>query len=258
MTVKKPRIQRQFHAFNPKAYLHEYYRFVGKENREILNFHIKAYSLIFTKLKRAEVLEFGGGPTIYQLIYLAKFPVEIDFSDYLDKNLDEVKNWLHDKPEKFDWNKFIQYVLKREGGRFDLTAVNERANLIRQKMRRFIQCDANLSYHLKFPRRFSYDIVSVNFVPESITDELHEWSFFMNNILNLVKKGGYLVMCALVGAEYYRVGDKYFPATPLSSEHILSGLKRKKLLIQHTHFVGAEHYDEQGYEGIFMVLGKRV
>src|SRR6476661_6211072 len=65
-----------FEPFNPRAYLNEYYRHLDEANPRM-----------FTELDTARVLEFGGGPTIYQLISAAKYPASIDFSDYLDANL---------------------------------------------------------------------------------------------------------------------------------------------------------------------------
>ena len=77
-------------SFDPKAYLREYYSRLGEENKALLHFHCKAYACIFGEVDTARMLEFGGGPTIYQLISAAKYPVAIDFSDYLDVNLKEL------------------------------------------------------------------------------------------------------------------------------------------------------------------------
>src|SRR5437016_4759086 len=76
-----------FVPFDPIAYLREYYNHLGEENRELLRFLDQAYAYIFTEIGTARMLEFGGGPTIYQLISAARYPVSIDFSDYLDSNL---------------------------------------------------------------------------------------------------------------------------------------------------------------------------
>src|SRR6266496_4879863 len=90
-----------FAPFDPRAYLKEYYSHLGQENQELLHFLNEVYRRIFVELDAARLLEFGGGPTIYQLISAAKYPVSIDFSDYLDTNLKEVQHWLQDRPEQF-------------------------------------------------------------------------------------------------------------------------------------------------------------
>ena len=254
--VKLPLVTDTFVPFNPKAYLMEYYYHLGEENKELLHFHDDVYSRIFNETKRACILEFGGGPTIYQLISAAKYPVSIDFSDYLDVNLDELKVWLHDRPGNFPWNSFIQYVLEREGENSDLHSIERRAQLIRSKVKQLLHCDARETDPLGPAYRSWYDIVSANFVLESVAEELDEWDRLLDHLLSLVKPPGYLVMSVVIGSERYRVGEHYYPVTPLTPEIVITKLKEKNLSIVLTHSVDAEHRDEQGYEGIFMVLAK--
>src|SRR5260221_3959966 len=98
-----------FEPFNPQAYLQEYYSHLGEENCALLHFLHEAYACIFTEMDTARILEFGGGPTLYQLISAAKYPVTIDFSDYLDGNLREIQIWLQNQPGMFSWDDYIQY-----------------------------------------------------------------------------------------------------------------------------------------------------
>jgi NNMT/PNMT/TEMT family len=246
-----------FVPFDPRSYLKEYYSHLGEENRELLHFLDEAYERIFTHLDMARVLEFGGGPTIYQLISAAKYPVSIDFSDYLDANLSEVQMWLQDRPEKFYWDSFIRYVLYREGERSDRDTIENRSQLIRRKVNYLIHCDAKKIHPLGSQRRAPYDIMSVNFVLESITTEMDEWNLLLDNVEPLVKTQGYLLMSAIIGATHYRVGELFFPAVPISPETIEAKLKQKHFSIVSTRCIGAEHREKQGYDGIFMVLARK-
>jgi len=246
-----------FAPFDPRAYLKEYYSHLGEENQELLHFIDDVYRRIFVELDAARLLEFGGGPTIYQLISAAKYPVSIDFSDYLDANLNEVHNWLQDKPEQFFWDDFIRYVLKLEGECGNLPTVKERVQLIRHKIKRLIHCDAKKSEPLELGYRAPYDIVSINFVLESITTGMSEWNVLIENVLPLVRPQGYLLMCAITGATCYRVGERFFPAVSISPEILESKLKQQQFSIIHTHAIEAEHKDEQGYDGIAMVLARK-
>lgn len=252
-----PLIQNSFDTFNPRAYLNEYYSKVGEENREILNFLHTAYEEIFNQIREAKLLELGGGPTIYQLISVGKHPVVIDFSDYLDQNLAEVKLWLKDNKKKHDWNKFIRYVLSKEGLGKDQNTVRKRAQLMRQKIRHLLHCDIKQPNPLGSHHCKQYNIVSVNFVAESITSKLDKWAAVIDNILLLIKPNGYLIMCAIVEAQCYRVGDSFFQAVPVSSQDIIRKLEKENMSIIDTHFVKAEQKEEQGYDGIFMLLAKR-
>ncbi len=206
-----PRASDTFGPFDPRAYLREYYSHLGNENRALLHFLDEAYARIFTEISAARMLEFGGGPTIYQLISAAKYAVSIDFSEYLDANLNEVQLWLRDAQGQFFWDSFIHYVLDREG----------------------------VHPH------------------ESITTEMAEGNVFVDHVAPLVRPQGYLLMCAIMGASYYRVGQLYFPAVPISPEMIKTKLKQQHFSIMLTHSIEAEHKDEQGYDGIFMVLARK-
>ena len=246
-----------FAPFDPRAYLREYYTHLGNENRALLHFLDEAYARIFTEMSAARMLEFGGGPTIYQLISAAKYAISIDFSEYLDANLNEVQLWLRDAHGQFFWDSFIRYVLDREGAHPHPGAVAQRRQLIRSKIERLIYCDATKSDPLGSEFRSPYDIVSVNFVLESITTEMAEWNVFVDHVAPLVRPQGYLLMCAIMGASAYRVGQLYFPAVPISPEIIETKLKQQHFSIILTHSIEAEHKDKQGYDGIFMVLAQK-
>jgi hypothetical protein len=242
--------------FNPRMYLQEYYADLGAENIELLNFFDRAYSYIFSQIKRARVLEFGGGPTIYQLISAAKYLVSIDFSDYLNVNLQELTAWLHDDPKQFPWDAFIGYALMREGDPSTPALIRRRARLIRRKVKRLLHCDARIPDPLGAEYRALYQIVSANFVLEAITQELADWDALIDNVLTLVKPNGYLIICTVVGASSYRVGELYYPATPITPEIATAKLRQRNFSITLTHSVAAEHQERQGYEGIFMVLAQ--
>ena len=120
-----------------------------------------------------------------------------------------------------------------------------------------LHCDARNSDPLGLAYRNRYDIVSTNFVLESIAEEVEDWECLIEHILSLVSVRGYLLMSTVIGARYYRVEEHYYPVTPLTPEIIITKLEQKKLSIILTHHVSAEHKDEQGYAGIFMVLAEK-
>lgn len=242
----------QFHA---RAYLHEYYSHLGEENRALLGFFQRAYAAIFARVGAARLLEFGGGPTIYQLISAAQYPVSIDFSDYLADNLAEVRAWLDDLPGQFDWDDFVRYALACEHQPADQAAVEQRKRLIRSRVSQLLRCDARSAVPLGAPA--AYDVVGINFVLESITQARSEWHALLDNVEPLVQPNGYMLMCAIVGATHYRVGQLYFPAVPITLDDICQQFGRRGFTIVCTHSVAAEHREQQGYDGIGMVLARK-
>lgn len=246
-----------FEPFNPRAYLQEYYSCLGTENRALLQFLHEAYASIFRERQAARMLEFGGGPTLYQLISAAKYPVSIDFSDYLDENLREIQKWLHNQPGAFCWDNYLQYALEQEGSPSDARARAQRAHDMRTRVQRLLVCDAKRPDPLGAHYRAHYDIVSVNFVLESITTDMAEWDRLIEHVVSLVQPAGHLLMCAITGATSYRVGDRFFPAVPISLALLEERLRQHQFAISQSRVIDAEHQDQQGYDGICMVLAKR-
>ena len=246
-----------FEPFDPQAYLREYYSHLGEENRALLHFLHEAYADIFTETDSACILEFGGGPTLYQLISAAKYPVAIDFSDYLDENLREIQKWLQNQSGMFSWDNYLRYVLDLEKAPSDVQSSHQRAHLIRTKVRRLLGCNAKQADPLGTAYRAHYDIVSVNFVLESITTEMAEWNRLIAHVASLVRPGGYLLMCAITGATSYRVGDRFFPAVPITLDLLERKLEQQQFSIARSHVIAAEQQELQGYDGICMVLARK-
>ncbi len=247
-------ITKDFSKFSPRDYLQEYYAKVGTENQAILDFLHEIYEYIFSNdLKAAKHLELGGGPGIYQLISLAKYPVEIHFSEYGEANLIEVKAWLNNHSSQYNWHDFFEYVLKKE----NCEEIEQRKALVREKITQVVCGDIKKKAPLGSKIKEKYDIVSSHFVAESITDSREKWQKMLKNLLHPLKKDGYFVLGSITGATKYRVGQRYFPAVPVSEDEIYNYLELLGLKIIKTSFVPAEEVIDQGYDGIYLVLAKK-
>ncbi|MBI2011741.1 hypothetical protein HYS91_03155, partial [Candidatus Daviesbacteria bacterium] len=154
------------------------------------------------------MLEFSGGPTIYQLITASGKVKEIHFSDYLKNNLKEVKKWVKGHNERFNWQTFFENALALEG----IENINEeltiREEILKKKIKKFLSCDAFQEDPIHPKYRGYYDVISSNFVSESITNSKKAWKNIMKNITSMLKEGGILVITFLKDAEYYKIGDK--------------------------------------------------
>jgi len=201
-------IIRDWSAFSPQAYLHEYYADIGAENLALLRFLVKSLRDI---LPRSVLLDFGGGPTIYALIAASARASEMHFCDYLHSNLEEVQKWLMGSQDAFDWTQFIKTTLVLEGRDYSAEGVKARQRIIRRKVTRVMSCDANRTTPVE-GITWQYDVLVSNFCAESATNDWEQWRTFVQNITSLIKPRGKLVLSALKGADSYSVGDKVFPA----------------------------------------------
>lgn len=241
-------IQKDFNKFNPYDYLKEYYTKIGDENSALLRFFHKKYKKIKPK---KSLLEFGGGPTIYQLISASSKVKEIVFSEYVKSNREEVKKWVNNAPDSFNWNDYFKFVLRLENKEINEKNLQNIKQRLRNKFKEIIKCDAykqNPLYPKKYPL---FDIVSICFVPESATDNSENYKLFMKNISNLLRTKGVLVMALLKNAKFYQVGKSKFPAYPVDEERVKNVLENLGFYQIDIESIDSEH--EQGYEGMIFL-----
>lgn len=255
-------IEPSFETFNPRDYLEEYYSEVGLENSAILEFLVNAYKDLPSSSK---LLEFGGGPTIYPLIAAAPRVKEIHFAEYLTENLREVELWRNQPKEGFNWNKFIMKTLKLEGyKKIDERIIRLREKLIRKKLAQLLYCNAFMKDPISPSHRNHYDVINTNFVTESITSSKKIWEDLIGNICSMLKKHGVLIMTAIKGAEYYRVGSKLYPAVSIDERDLVqvlvrNGFYESNMIIE---TIASERTDEamedyQGYKGMVFVKAQK-
>src|SRR3989339_189653 len=176
---------KDFKKFNPRRYLSEQYKTVVREEEFILRFLHDAYRALGRKKLR--IIEVGGGPTVYQLISASKYAQEIIFTDFLQKNLDEVQAWKQKIPTAFDWRMHMQYVAALEGA-----GVEKIEQRLRSALRRFLLLDIFHTKQILGSEKF--DIVSSHFCVDSITDDRKIFLQAVRALTSLVAPHGALSM----------------------------------------------------------------
>lgn len=231
----KTAITKNFSDFNTKEYLKDAFsdNGLGHENLAALKSLIKE----FAGVRKSDILlELGGGPTIYQVITASKIVKSIYFSDYLEENLKEVRKWLRDNPKAWNWDGFIQTVLKLEGySNITKHTIETRKNLIRTKIKGLIRCDVRKINPLADQKYLhSFDIIALNFCIDSITDNFDEWCRYLDNSLNLLKQKGRLVYNSISDVKKgWRVSNKLFPGVNIQPEILKKELEIRGLHIKY-------------------------
>lgn len=254
--VEKPH---NFLNFSPQEYLEEYYSHIGTENSALLSFFSKAYKDFDEN--SLKTLEIGGGPTIYQLISLAPVAKCVHFTDYLVKNLEQIKHWVKNDSRGYNWDNFILYALNIEqpGKVHDQDSILERKGLIQKKLTNFSTCNV-FKDSVVDTNEGPYDLLSMNFVAESVSSDMKEFTAVLSRMSNLLVPGGVFVMSGLLKAKFWVEGGRKFPSTYLTEKDVIDLLTNIGYKIEIFDTVAAEHDksdpENQGYEGIFMVKAR--
>ncbi len=251
-----------YETFEAQNYLAEYYAAIGPENLELLKFFAEAYRDVPAD---SVMLEFSGGPTLYSLISAANAVSEIHFSDFLPQNLAEINRWVSGIRSTDLWDRYFEQALRCER-RQDVTpeAIQQRMDLLRQKITHLLFCDAFSATPLKDNHRQTYDVVAANFVAESITETMDQWQSVVGNICSTLRPGGTLIMTALQGANYYSVSDRNYSAVSITEMDLVqalikAGFRPNSMLIKTISAETLEHADDnyKGYQGMIFIKAKK-
>ena len=213
---------KDWRAFDPSAYLNEYYSDLGEENLAILRFYADVFRALAPK---STMLDFGSGPTIYSLISAVTRVEEIHIVEYLEANRLELRKWFQGDNTAFNWRHFIRAALQIEKqGSCSAFDILRRTAKIRNSVTSIGRCDVRQVPPFVRGRQ-RYDVVTSNFCAESITDSHEEWRAFVANIASLVAVGGTFLMTALKKATCYSVGPVFFPAVALDEDDLTAVLR---------------------------------
>jgi NNMT/PNMT/TEMT family len=249
-----------YERFSPAAYLDEYYSSVAHSEIDGI---IKFYSENVGVLQYCDdVIEVGGGPTIYQLISIAPLCGDIVFGDYLAANLDEVRGWASNAPGSFDWSAYIARSLQYENKEYGPEAVKARENIIKEKLTSFVYCDALRSDPIGAQYRHSFGLVSSHYVAESIARSKQDWQCVMDNILSLVKRDGYICMSFITGADRWLLSGEWHPACSLTEDDVATYFRDNGFEILKLGHIPAAVSDPDaddfyGYTGALCLYAKR-
>jgi len=235
--------------FSPAEYLAEYYAQLTEENKFLLRFYHDAYSSIGD---RERMLEIGGGPTIYQLISASAHVSSIVFSEFLDVNRAEVRKWIENHPQSFQWTEYFDLVSQLEsedGNNIHATSIEARA---RSRIKEIVHCDLNNENPLSPAQYAPFDVVSSSFCIEGVRNDPRAFRSYLSNAASQLKEKGTLILAMLKECERYKVGEHYFPAFPVDERFMREQLKELNFGSIETCALDSD--GSRGFSGILCIL----
>ena len=206
--------------FDSETYLRSYLK--EDHCNEYTEFSLRCFQEFWSEIGNTNlrVLEFGGGPTICNLITAAPYVKEIIFAEYTEKNRREVQKWLEKSPDAHDWSLHFKFVVENLEGR-NREDVKIRECELREKISHILACDINWQDPVQWPSScevHSFDVVTTSLCLEACVTSSEGYRHAIAKLKTFLKPGGFIALYGVLGETFYMVGQEKFYCFPLSKE----------------------------------------
>ncbi|CAN7941664.1 unnamed protein product [Ixodes hexagonus] len=204
------------------------------------DFHQRELHFIFESLPegRRSLLEIGCGPTPHNVFPATKSAHDVVLSDYLPGNRVEVEKWLQNAPDALDWTRYSESLAKLEGFSDIKRGSGEIEARTRKAVRKVIPCDVLSPGVLREEDREKFDVVLSSLCLESACMDEATFREATQNVGSLVRDGGLLILCGILGCQDYTVGEVKFPCLYLTSDAVKKAVVRAGFQIRRSCFSG--------------------
>jgi hypothetical protein len=246
--------------FDVQAFLNTFWKVPVEWNENIseipflLKEHHKFWSM-FESYQGLNVLEFGGGPAMANLISAAKVAKSITFADYTQSNRNAVNSWINNETRAHDWSSMIGYVLNHLEGDNNEKAIFMRTHEMRTKIQPAVPCDIT-----KYPivNGEPYDVVSTSFCIEECSSSVDDYRKNIGKLCEIIAPGGYLHMAGNFNESFYVVGKHTFHVLPLEESIVLEAIKTAGMVVTNFEMKQMqESLDASNSRAVFSISSKK-
>ncbi|XP_069107451.1 nicotinamide N-methyltransferase-like isoform X1 [Argopecten irradians] len=242
-------------SFDPEWYMQELV--LSDEAANNMKGDVEVFHKFFTdhNLSGKRLLDVGTGPTIHTLITACNHVDEIYLSDFLPQNLQYLEKWR--KGEKRQSEQLIDHVMDLEGRQ--MTA-GQRESDLKSKVKGMLPIDVTLSKPLGDASSYSqFDIVVSSYCIETAVFTVDGYAKCVENVSSLLKKDGFLILCACLNGNSYQIGDYKYKAVSITKEGIQSALRQAGLVVIATEELAETDYDAKylSFDSYLYILARK-
>jgi hypothetical protein len=244
--------------WSPREYLNQYYR-----TPVIPTDELAIFGFMLPYLRKLEgpvpcALDFGVGPTLHHEIALVPFAQELHLADYIVSNFSEIQKWLDNDAEAHNWDTYVKGILELEGqSNVDTTLIESRKALLRRRITKLFP--GNVRDPLPLGFETSYPLVTSFYAAETVASNKQEWQQYMRNLSGLVAPNGILIISVVRQAEFYQVGDYFFPSANLNERDVSETLRGLGFDTGDEDVIVApvEEWGDEGFNSIIVARGRK-
>ena len=270
--------------FDPKIYLNLFYQnFKADETEDgsVLPF-VKVFHEFWSNFKpptdmEVRYLEFGGGPSLMNLIFACPKVDHIVFAEYTEANRQAVKAWAAEKPDAHDWTPLIEIVVLEleqergiaaiaDGSSVALTdkekreRVVNRANELKGKIKSIVPCDVTKEPIVQLDSddvAKLFDVVTTSLCLEAcVSSEMH-YKNCVSELGKLLKPNGSLFMNGVLEQTFYFVGQEKFYTFSLTEQLIKEALNEAGIEIVKLVTIPVDYTKVADCKSLFYAYGRK-
>nr|WKR38370.1 putative N-methyltransferase [Rhinella marina] len=168
------------------------------------------------------LIDFGAGPTIYQLLSACEVFNTIITSDFLEQNREQLKKWLRKDPDALDWSNFAKYVCELEGKSDNWEKKEE---TLRRKVTKVLKCDTLAEKPYDPVPMPEADCLISCLCLEVACKDLEDFTNILKKFKELLKPGGHIIIQSVLNCSLYFVGKKSFYCLSITKDELEQAFK---------------------------------
>lgn len=238
-------------------YLHQYWpesphSAAGwEDNIHLMNAYqeVALAALKFSGGRKLSMLDISTGPALAPLLAMMTCVSEVQLSDYEADN----RRSLRESAVEY-WRNYVPMLTKvyedPEAMTGEILARLDELRRARPPVEVDLFRDEPFSSEVN-PER--YDIVSMNFVADSIAKTKDDYFQCLNRVTRMIRPGAFFVMSALVDCDGWLIGEEHHPSPKVSEAEVLEHLKAQGFELRHIYRLPI--LEGLSYNGGWIVLG---
>ena len=199
-----------------------------------------------TTNEKVRQLEYGGGPSITNVLCSCTKVDHIVFSEYTEANRQALKSWIAGDPDAYDWTPVIEMVVLEleQSDKVDcpltdkdkVDMVSNRANELKRKIKSIVPCDVNKTPIVQLHEAdvaIPFDVVSTSLCLETCVSSRAHYKNIVAQLCKLLKPNGYLFMNGVLEETFYVIGKEKFYCFPTTEKMVKEAMSEAGLEIEH-------------------------
>jgi hypothetical protein len=245
--------------FDPNAYYHNNYTSLRADDKAILTEVGAFFSDFYARYeirRPAHALDIGSGANLYPAMAMLPWSTHITLADHSPPN----RPWLEraiDEPEAgspWAWSPFWQILARYPG--YDSLERPEQQFLHMHRKGQLVVEDLDI---LNLPPGRRWDLGTMFFVAESITEDYIQFTDAIRNFLAALRPGSPFAAAFMVGSGGYPVKGVRFPAVKTDADDIQGHFNNKVAGLRRVDIPKLNEplrdHDDDNYDGMLLLVG---